>query len=70
MSYSKISSITLYVVAVISLAVILFFYAFLQEPSISIELEARVEQLTTEGACCQQSLNPAVAADVDTTEVG
>ena len=46
MSHSKISSITLYVVAAISLIVILFFYVGPKTVDID-ELEARVEQLTT-----------------------
>ena len=67
MSYSKISSITLIVVAVISLVVILFFYASPRTVDI-IELEARVEQLLTEGALPEEP-EPGVAADVDTTVV-
>ena len=67
MSYSKISSITLIVVAVISLIVILFFYASPRTVDI-IELEARVEQLLTEGALPEEP-EPGLAADVDTTVV-
>ncbi len=67
MSYSKISSITLIVVAVISLIVILFFYASPRTVDI-IELEARVEQLLTEGALPEEP-EPGVAVDVDTTVV-
>ncbi|MEX0980767.1 MAG: hypothetical protein WD577_09985 [Bacteroidales bacterium] len=67
MSYSKISSITLIVVAVISLVVILFFYSSPRTVDI-IELEARIEQLLTEGALPGEP-EPGVAADVDTTAV-
>jgi len=67
MSYSKISSITLIVVALISLVVILFFYASPRTVDI-IELEARIEQLLTEGALPEES-EPGVAGDVDTTVV-
>ena len=65
MSYSKISSITLVVVAAISLIVILFFYASPRTVDI-IELEARVEQLLTEGVLADQPEAPE-AAEVDTT---
>ena len=67
MNYSKISSIILYVVAVISLVVILFFYIGPRTLDID-ELEARVEQLTTEGVMADQPETPA-PAEVDTTEV-
>lgn len=53
MSYSKISSITLYVVAAISLIVILFFYVGPRTVDID-ELDARVEKLTTEGVMADQ----------------
>lgn len=65
MSYTKISSIALYVVAVISLAVILFFYIGPRTVDID-ELEARVEQLTTEGMIADQ---PAAPAETDSTAV-
>lgn len=64
---SKISSIILYVVAAISLVVILFFYIAPRSVNID-ELEARVEQLTTEGVLADQPETPA-AAEADTTEV-
>ncbi len=67
MSYSKISSITLIVVATISVIVILFFYISPRTVDI-IELEARVEQLLTEGALPDQP-EPGVAAEVDTMMV-
>jgi len=60
MSYSKISSTTLIVVAAISLIVILFFYVSPRTVNI-IELEARVEQLLTEGVLVDQPEAPAVA---------
>jgi hypothetical protein len=60
MSYSKISSATLIVVAAISLIVILFFYVSPRTVNI-IELEARVEQLLTEGVLADQPEAPAVA---------
>jgi hypothetical protein len=60
MSYSKISSATLIVVAAISLIVILFFYISPRTVNI-IELEARVEQLLTEGVLADQPEAPAVA---------
>ena len=70
MSYSKISSITLYVVAVISLIVILFFYISPRTVDID-ELEARVEQLTTEGVAEPEAEAPAAdTTAADTTEVG
>lgn len=71
MSYSKISSITLYVVAVISLVVILFFYVSPRTVDID-ELDARVEQLTTEGVVDQQPEETTPAADTtaaDSTDV-
>jgi hypothetical protein len=67
MSYSKISSITLIVVATISLIVILFFYISPRTVDIA-ELDARVEQLLTEGALPSEP-EPGVATDVDTTVV-
>ena len=67
MSYSKISSITLIVVAVISLVVILFFYASPRTVDI-FELEARVEQLLTEGALPGEP-EPGVVAVVDSATV-
>ena len=70
MNYSKISSIILYVVAVISLVVILFFYIGPRTLDID-ELEARVEQLTTEGGIADQpEATPQAEADTmlaDTT---
>ncbi|MCF8225683.1 MAG: hypothetical protein K9J30_07375 [Bacteroidales bacterium] len=62
MSYSKISTITLYVVAVISLVVILFFYVSPRTVDID-ELEARVEQLTTEGVVEDQPEEAPAKAD-------
>lgn len=64
MSYSKISSTTLVVVAAISLIVILFFYASPRTVDI-IELEARVEQLLTEGVLVDKP-EPPPAAEIDT----
>jgi hypothetical protein len=64
MSYSKISSIALYVVAAISLIVILFFYASPRTVNIN-ELEARVEQLLTEGVVAD--LPEPAAVETDTT---
>jgi hypothetical protein len=64
MSYSKISSTTLVVVAAISLIVILFFYASPRTVDI-IELEARVEQLLTEGVLVDKP-EPPEAAEIDT----
>lgn len=64
MSYSKISSTTLIVVAAISLIVILFFYASPRTVDI-IELEARVEQLLTEGILVDMP-EPPEAAEIDT----
>jgi hypothetical protein len=64
---SKISSIILYVVAAISLVVILFFYIGPRSVDID-EIEARVEQLTTEGVLADQPETPA-PAEADTTEV-
>lgn len=66
MYYSKISSITLYVVAAISLVVILFFYIGPRTLDID-ELEARVEQLTTQGVIADEPSTPAPA--MDSTEV-
>lgn len=72
MNYSKISSIILYVVAVISLVVILFFYIGPRTLDID-ELEARVEQLTTEGVIADQpEASPQAEADTtlaDTTDM-
>ncbi|MCA1746093.1 MAG: hypothetical protein LC655_00240 [Bacteroidales bacterium] len=64
MSYSKISSTTLVVVAAISLIVILFFYASPRTVDI-IELEARVEQLLTEGVLVDKP-EPPPSAEIDT----
>ena len=69
MSYSKISSITLVVVAAISLIVILFFYISPRTVNI-IELEARVEQLLTEGVLADQPEAPAVAEADTVAEEG
>ena len=69
MSYSKISSITLIVVAAISLIVILFFYVSPRTVNI-IELEARVEQLLTEGVLADQPEAPAVAEPDTLAEEG
>jgi hypothetical protein len=64
---SKISSIILYVVAAISLVVILFFYISPRTVNID-ELDARVDQLTTEGVMADQPETPAQAV-TDSTEV-
>jgi hypothetical protein len=64
---SKISSIILYVVAAISLVVILFFYIGPRSVDID-ELEARVEQLTTGGVMADQP-ETAAPAEADSTEV-
>jgi hypothetical protein len=69
MSYSKISSATLIVVAAISLIVILFFYISPRTVNI-IELEARVEQLLTEGVLADQPEAPAVAEADTVAEEG
>lgn len=72
MYYSKISSITLYVVAAISLVVILFFYISPRTVDID-ELDARVEQLTTEGVMADQpEAAPQIEADstaMDSTDM-
>jgi hypothetical protein len=65
MSYTRISSITLYVVAVISLVVILFFYVGPRTVDID-ELDARVEQLLTEGVIVDPVVDEA-PAEVDST---
>jgi hypothetical protein len=62
MSDSKISSISLYVVAAISLVVILFFYIAPRTVDID-ELDARVEQLLTEGVVVDE---PVAEAPVET----
>lgn len=64
---SKISSIILYVVAAISLVVILFFYISPRTVNID-ELEARVDQLTTEGVMADEPETPA-QVETDSTEV-
>jgi len=72
MSDTKISSISLYVVAVISLVVILFFYIGPKTVDID-ELDARVEQLLTEGVVMDQPADMPAAADsmeVDSSAVG
>ena len=69
MSYSRISSIILWVVAAISLVVILFFYVSPRTVDID-ELEARVEQLLTEGVAVEPMDEPAPVVDTvdaDTT---
>jgi len=66
MSHSKISSITLYVVAAISLVVILFFYIGPKTVDID-ELEARVEKLRTGGDDMAENL-PADTIAADTTK--
>lgn len=66
MSYSRISSITLYVVAFISLVVILFFYVGPRTVDID-ELESRVEQLLTEGVVADEPLADEVPMEADTT---
>ncbi|MEX0987933.1 MAG: hypothetical protein WD052_10690 [Bacteroidales bacterium] len=53
MPHSKLSSIALYVVAAISLIVILFFYISPKTVDIN-ELDARVQQLQTEGVLAEQ----------------
>jgi hypothetical protein len=73
MSYSKISSITLYVVAVISLVVILFFYISPRTVDDVEGLDAKVDQLIAEGVIDtdepEAPAEPAVdTAAVDTTE--
>ncbi len=67
MSDTKISSISLYVVAVISLVVILFFYIGPKTVNID-ELESRVEQLLTEGVIVDQPVAEA-PAEMDSTAV-
>lgn len=64
---SKISSIILYVVAAISLVVILFFYISPRTVNID-ELDARVDQLTTGGVMADQPETPALAV-MDSTEM-
>ncbi len=64
MSYSKISSTALVVVAAISLIVILFFYISPRTVDIN-ELEARVEQLLTEGVLVDKP-EPPETAEIDT----
>lgn len=65
MSYSKLSSTTLYVVAAISLIVILFFYVSPRTVDIN-EVEARVEQLLTEGVPAETP-ETEVPAETDST---
>jgi hypothetical protein len=65
MSYSKLSSITLYVVAAISLIVILFFYVSPRTVDVN-EIEARVEQLLTEGVPAETP-DTEVPAEADST---
>lgn len=67
MSYNKLSSITLYVVAAVSVVVILFFYVSPRTVDIN-ELEARVEQLLTEGVTPDKP-EAEVPAEVDSTAV-
>jgi hypothetical protein len=67
MSDTKISSISLYVVAVISLVVILFFYAGPKTVDID-ELDARVEQLLTEGVIVDQPEDMSAVADSMATD--
>lgn len=64
MSYTKISSIALYVVAVISLLVILFFYV--GPKTVDFDVDAKVEQLLTEGVDMEE---PAAPVEVDSTAV-
>lgn len=67
MSDTKISSIALYVVAAISLIVILFFYASPKTVNID-ELDARVEQLLTEGVVVDQ-VEAEAPVELDSTAV-
>jgi hypothetical protein len=67
MSDTKISTIALYVVAAISLLVILFFYIAPKSVDID-ELDARVEQLLTEGVMVEEPVAEA-PAEMDSTAV-
>lgn len=66
MPYSKITSIILYVVAAISLVVMLFFYVSPRTVDID-ELEARVTALTTGGDMMSMQMDDLAPAETDST---